>query len=153
MNRLTFRKVLVCGCAPRKNALQPGWEDLDMIEDKLRELKEKWAPASIMVVHGNAQGADKLAQAAAFRVGISCRAYPAQWNKYGNAAGPIRNALMLSENPEIELVMAFHDNLYRSSGTKDMLRRAIAKGIATVVYQHDDETGTRVLVWPPVATA
>jgi YspA, cpYpsA-related SLOG family len=150
MTKLTFRKVLVCGAAPRKNPPKPGWEDRDMIEEKLRALKDKWAPASMMVIHGNAPGADKLAQQVAFIIGVSQHGYPANWTKYGNAAGMIRNGVMLDENPEIELVLAFHDKLYESKGTKDMLHRAILRGIPTIVYQHDDESGVHAMAWPPV---
>ena len=45
---------------------------------------------------------------------------PANWVKYGRAAGPIRNRRMLELVPP-DLVVAFHDDLESSRGTKDMV--------------------------------
>ena len=50
--------------------------------------------------------------------------FPAQWSKYGRAAGPLRNTQMLSEgNPDI--VLAFHDNIKRSRGTRNMIVQSL----------------------------
>lgn len=61
--------------------------------------------------------------------------YPADWNQYGKTAGPIRNSLMLAQHPDIDLVLAFHDDLEGSSkGTLDMVRKAQKGGIEVWVY-------------------
>ena len=45
--------------------------------------------------HGGARGADQAIAAAAERLGWSAEAVPAQWARYGVAAGPVRNREML----------------------------------------------------------
>jgi hypothetical protein len=51
--------------------------------------------------------------------------YPADWDRYNKAAGPIRNSLMLKLHPDIDLVLAYHDDLEDGSrGTKDMCEKA-----------------------------
>ncbi len=49
-----------------------------------------------VVLHGGARGADALVDQAARRLGWPLRVMPAEWSRYGAAAGPIRNALMLT---------------------------------------------------------
>lgn len=55
-------------------------------------------------------------------------AYPADWDKYHRAAGHIRNQQMLAEGKPT-LVLAFHHDLAKSKGTKDMVRRALKEGL------------------------
>jgi hypothetical protein len=76
------------------------------------------------IVHGNAPGADNLAMNWAEWQKIPQGKYPADWTRYGNGAGPIRNQQMLDSEP-IDLVVAFPGG----NGTADMVRRARAAGI------------------------
>jgi hypothetical protein len=46
------------------------------------------------VVCGCAIGVDRIGQTWAIANGISVKEMPADWNRYGRAAGPIRNAQM-----------------------------------------------------------
>jgi hypothetical protein len=48
-----------------------------------------------LVLHGGARGADALVDQAARRLGWRLRVMVAEWSRYGQAAGPIRNASML----------------------------------------------------------
>lgn len=77
------------------------------------------------IIHGAARGADSLANQYAEDRSIPCSKYPANWTKYGNAAGPIRNSEMLTLNPDIDLVVAFPGD----RGTNDMKSKAKKKGI------------------------
>lgn len=75
------------------------------------------------VVHGDARGADKCAKwAAEEMLGIPCHTHPADWDRYGKAAGSIRNQEMLDKHPDIGMVLAFP--LPGSIGTWDMVGRA-----------------------------
>lgn len=51
--------------------------------------------------HGGARGADQAIAAAAAQLGWSAEEIPAQWSRYGVAAGPIRNAQMLRRAIEL----------------------------------------------------
>ena len=90
----------------------------------MRELR-KMKPD--IVVEGGAKGADSLAKKVANKLGIEVREYPAEWDKYGRAAGPIRNQEMLGEKPD--LVLAFHSNIEKSKGTKNMITLARRQGV------------------------
>ena len=61
--------------------------------------------------------------------------YPADWDKHGKAAGPIRNRQMLKEGRP-QVVIAFSDDIENSKGTKDMVTIAKAAGIPTYVVAH-----------------
>lgn len=75
-----------------------------------------------VVIHGAARGADTLAADWGRQRGIMTLAFPvpaADWEKYGKAAGSIRNAQMLREG-EPDLVIAFPGD----RGTADMCKQA-----------------------------
>lgn len=50
----------------------------------------------ISLYHGGCTGADALAAQWASEYGINCVCWPANWQAYGRAAGPIRNREMLT---------------------------------------------------------
>jgi hypothetical protein len=80
------------------------------------------------VIHGNARGADKMAGEIARELGLDVLVFPAEWDKYGKAAGPIRNQQMIDEG-QPDRAVAFHNNLWRGKGTKDMVTRLKKHGI------------------------
>ena len=84
-----------------------------------------------VVIEGAAPGADALAREAAEDFGITVETYPADWDKHGKAAGPIRNQQMLDEGKP-DLVLAFPTP--QSRGTWDMVRRARKAGIEARVF-------------------
>jgi len=81
-----------------------------------------------MVINGGASGADKLAREWADRRGVDHKEYYAEWNSYGKSAGPIRNCLMLYDNPDIELVVATQGG----SGTLNMVKLSRSAQIRVV---------------------
>ena len=58
------------------------------------------------IISGMASGADTFAVEWAARFGFPLRAFPAEWDKHGRSAGPIRNQRMLDEGKP-DLVVAF----------------------------------------------
>lgn len=87
-----------------------------------------------LVIHGGARGADGLAGHWARAREVPCDVYPANWNKYRNAAGPIRNQQMLDEGTP-DLVIAFPGG----AGTADMVSRSRKEGVKVhcVNYRSD----------------
>ena len=84
-----------------------------------------------VIIHGNARGADKLSSIVGKRLGFKeIISFPANWFKYGRAAGPIRNQQMIDEGKP-DYIIAFHSDIKSSKGTKDMLNRASKHGIAS----------------------
>jgi hypothetical protein len=113
------KRVLVCG--------DRNWTNLEAIRRELSRHRPS------VVIHGTARGADTLAGIAALELGISVERYPANWTKYGRAAGPIRNRQML-EIGRPDLVLAFHENIADSRGTADMIRIAEKKGVPVELH-------------------
>lgn len=107
-------KVLVCG--------DRNWTDVEKIRQRLKLL-----PAGSIIVEGEARGADSIARNVAIELDLEVRKYPADWKKYGRAAGPIRNRSQFN-NEEPELVIAFHSDIVNSKGTLDMVTYAKSKG-------------------------
>lgn len=81
-------------------------------------------------------GADFIGRRAAEDLGIPVLPFPANWKRFGGAAGPIRNQQMLDEGKPTR-VGAFHDDLAHSKGTRDMVVRARRAGIPVDVYASD----------------
>lgn len=80
-----------------------------------------------VVMHGAAKGADALADEWARRNRVSLHTFPAQWEKHGKAAGPIRNQRMLAVGRP-DLVIAFPGG----TGTADMVHIALVSSVEVI---------------------
>lgn len=107
------RKVIVAGSRD--------FDDYALLCNTLDELFPK---RDIEIVSGNARGADRLGERYAEDRWINCMKFPANWAKYGKGAGPIRNQEMADY---ADILVAFWD--YQSSGTRDMITRAMKEGL------------------------
>jgi hypothetical protein len=83
-----------------------------------------------VVIHGAARGADTIAGWLAEQRGLQVMEFPAQWQKYGKSAGPIRNKQMLDEGKP-DKVYAFYSDKKKSRGTANMAKQAKKAGIPT----------------------
>lgn len=81
------------------------------------------------VVSGCAPGVDKLGEKWAVKHGVPIKEFPANWDEYGKAAGPIRNQQMAEY---AEALIAVWDGV--STGTEDMIKKAQRKGLKGFVY-------------------
>ncbi len=115
-------KVVVCGC--RK------WLNQDTIENRLIQL-----PVDTIIVEGGCGGADMLARNIALDIGLEVVEFPAAWKKYGLSAGPKRNIKML--DTKSDLLIAFHNDLENSKGTKHIVNAARQRGIEVEVIGVD----------------
>lgn len=77
---------------------------------------------SIEIVSGGAKGADELGELYAQERGYKLTRFPAEWSKYGRAAGPKRNEQM---GDYADALIAFWDG--KSKGTKHMIEYASRK--------------------------
>lgn len=100
-------KIVVAGPRNYKNKKFIDW------------IMEKYIPKDSIVITGGASGVDFYANLWAKN---NCSVEPivvdAEWDKYGNAAGPIRNGKMASMGTHL---LAFSNG---SRGTSDMIRAA-----------------------------
>ena len=93
---------------------------------------------NIRLVSGHARGADTLAERYAAEKCIPIQVFPAEWSKYGKAAGPIRNRAMLEyAKEETPVVAAFWNG--KSRGTGNMLKQAKAAGAECHIFSYEQE--------------
>lgn len=88
--------------------------------------------SKLLIIHGDCKGADSLAKNFAKLNNHEILTFPANWNKYGLNAGPIRNQQMLDVGKP-QLVIAFHTNIDSSKGTKHMMNIARNMNIPTIL--------------------
>lgn len=83
------------------------------IDRCLSEIRKEY---TIVIISGGAKGADSIGERYAIENGFNIERHPAEWNKYGKKAGPMRNRQMA----EIcDCVICFWDG--KSKGTKSMI--------------------------------
>lgn len=98
------------------------------------ELSRFLCVPDVRLIHGAAAGADSIADRVGKMFGWDVRPYPANWNQFGNSAGPLRNRQMLHEE-EPELVLAFFDRPWEeSSGTRDMVEVSRERQVPVIVF-------------------
>ena len=91
----------------------------DHVDKCINEVLTEHRGSEIIIVSGKAKGADSLGERYAKEKGYKIAEYPADWKKFGRAAGMIRNKQM-AENADA--LIAFWDS--KSSGTKNMIDQA-----------------------------
>ncbi len=112
-------RVIVCGSRD--------WSGSHSIARELGQL-----PEGTTILHGGCRGADVIAARMAYIHRFQVLEFAADWETHGKAAGNIRNQKMLDSG--CDLVLAFHDDLRKSKGTKDMVSRARKAGVEVRVF-------------------
>lgn len=119
-------KILVCGGR--------FYKDRDKVYHTLKTYIEDINAENIVIIHGDARGADRLASDFAFehkyKYNIEEQAFPANWGEYGRSAGYYRNLQMLEEG-EPDLVIAFPGG----KGTEMMVALAKKVKVPTKVIE------------------
>tara|TARA_R110000850_G_C9613254_1_gene430061 strand:+ start:165 stop:518 length:354 start_codon:yes stop_codon:yes gene_type:complete len=104
--------------------------EYDLLKTTINNLLAKSNTTITEVVSGGANGADKLGEQYAVEYNIPIKRFNADWNKYGNAAGPIRNKQMAEYSDRL---IAFWDG--KSRGTGSMIKLAKKNNLKTFVKQ------------------
>jgi uncharacterized phage-like protein YoqJ len=84
---------------------------------------------TIVIISGMAKGADTIGEQYAHERGYTVERFPADWQQYGKAAGPIRNRQMVDN---ADALIVFWDG--QSAGTRNMIMMAKKKGLAVRIY-------------------
>lgn len=124
-------KVVACGSREFSDTLYATSKIIERIQA---------LPLDSLLIHGDAQGADRLAGAAAALAGLQVLPVPARWSEHVEGcrcagrswcfeAGKKRNLEMLDMQPE--LVVAFWNG--SSTGTMHTVTNARGRGIETEV--------------------
>jgi SLOG family YspA-like protein len=122
-------RLLVCGSRT--------WTDAALLAEAVERVVAEHGQgrAGVVLIEGDARGADRLAGTLARARGWELETYPADWQRHGRAAGMRRNARMLRQGRP-ERVIACTDDLAASRGTADMVRRAHSAGLPVLVVSH-----------------
>lgn len=110
------KKILICG--------DRDWDDRTTMGWFINSLQQ-----NTIIVNGGAEGADKMSTDLAILFGFEYKEYYADWETFGDSAGPRRNKEMLEDNRDLDLVVAFHNDILNSKGTADMVKRAKDRGV------------------------
>lgn len=105
------------------------WTDRQSVAKRMSIL-----PSDTEIIFGDARGLDTIVSHLSHEMGFKRNGpHRADWTKHGKSAGPIRNRVMLDEKPD--LVIAYHPDLSRSKGTRDMVNEAKKRGIPVEVHE------------------
>lgn len=85
---------------------------------------------NVIIVSGHAKGVDQLGERFACENKLKTIVFPAEWKKYGRAAGPLRNKIMADN---ADALIAFWDG--ESRGTGNMIQLAQDKGLKLFLVQ------------------
>ena len=97
--------------------------DYALLSETLDVILKRYTLREVQIVSGCCRGADALGERYAREHGIPVVRFPADWQAYGKAAGPIRNRKMAEYASEGEgILVAFWDG--KSRGTASMIRLA-----------------------------
>jgi len=126
-------RLLVCGART--------WTDAALLAEAVERVVAEHGQgrAGVVLIEGDARGADRLAGTLARARGWELEVYPVDWQRHGRSAGMRRNARMLRQGRP-ERVIACTDDLAASRGTADMVRRAHSVGIPVLVVSHPPTT-------------
>lgn len=117
-------RILVCG--------DRNWTNYISIVEVISTL-----PKDSIIIHGCARGADTLAGIIAKNWKLKVLEFPAKWKEFGKRAGVFRNQQMIDDGKP-DLILAFHNDIENSKGTKDMLKRGKKHGIKCILYSENN---------------
>ena len=104
------KKVVIGGCRD--------YADYVFFKSRIDEIL-KGEKDEIIIISGHCSGIDLMGERYAEENGFKVEIFLPEWEKYGRAAGPIRNKKMVER---ADLVIAFWDGI--SKGTKSLIKYA-----------------------------
>jgi hypothetical protein len=102
------------------------WTDIHKVRRVLSLFAHDGLSAVPDLVHGDCRGLDRLARDEWIMLGGDTLTVPADWDRFGNRAGPIRNQAMVDLGDYL-VCLAFP--IGESRGTRDCMDRARKAGI------------------------
>lgn len=120
------------GGHPLKRVLVTGSRDWTDAATIRMALKAEWEPGAVLV-HGAGRGADRIAQEVWVSFGgrFHDEPHPADWDRFGKRAGPIRNREMVDAGADVCLAFILND----SPGASRTAMWAAKAGIPTKEFR------------------
>ena len=110
--------------------------DINIIHFMIHYVIENIPHKQFILIHGDAPGVDTQVKNYCLTLGWQIIAYPADWQKHGKKAGPLRNQKMVDTNPDFGL---FIPSL-QSKGTIDCYQRFLKIDKPGLLYNPQDHT-------------
>ncbi len=110
--------MIICISGDRNPIL----EYYSKIKKQLLLYSQDHVPCLCKVLVGDCSGVDTFVQIICIELKIPFTVFKADWKTYGKRAGYLRNKKMIDEKPD--LVLAFHNDIQNSKGTKMMIKLA-----------------------------
>ena len=128
MNQDEFKVIIAGSRSFRDYGLLRAKTDI-LLSRKVSSLKQ------IVIISGHCNGADLLGERYAKEKKYRIETFLPQWELYGRAAGPIRNAEMARN---ADALIAFWDG--QSRGTENMIAEAKANGLLIRIIKYKKDT-------------
>lgn len=100
-------------------------------------------PVGCVVVSGGCRGVDKIVKDAAEFEGLEFKELEADWGKKDEAAGPIRNEVLVKCGL-VALVVFLKGGSKYGSGSRDVMERACKFGVPVFIFDEEKMLGSRV---------
>ena len=110
------KRIVIGGCRDYND-----YEAFKCFVDKC--IEKMGEGCDITVISGHCSGVDMMGERYAREKNFGLEIFPADWKRYGRAAGPVRNKQMVEA---CDSVIAFWD--YNSKGTKSLITYATKLG-------------------------
>lgn len=108
------------------------FNDKELLFKTLDDLVAKKGWKDIIILEGEAKGADTLAKDYVAKRNLLFKPYPADWKNWGKAAGPIRNKAMVTD---CDYCVAFWDGQSRGTRSSIEFCRELNKPYTIVLYR------------------
>lgn len=105
------------------------YQDLNRVSKYVRIL-----PPETIIVSGNAEGVDRVAEKSGRHYGLEVISIPADWDTHDKSAGFIRNIEIIEQ---VETVVAFWDG--KSKGTSHTITEASKRGIRVIINPRKED--------------
>lgn len=121
-------RILVCGGRH--------FDDYDLLENTINDVITESGCEDIEIVSGHCVGADRLGELYAEKHNAQVKIFPAEWEKYGKRAGPMRNKPMVDyiSGFENKIVVAFVS--VNTKGTRNTITLAQKANICVIEKEY-----------------
>lgn len=112
------------------------FNDQDLFDNTIHDILLNYDTEELEIISGCCTGADAMGEEYARSWDIKLAEFPAYWNKYGKAAGPMRNEQMARYASESDHGILIAFPIGESRGTRNMIK--LAKQYGLEVHVIDD---------------
>ena len=112
------------------------FDDQDLFDNFVHDTLLKYDTDELEIISGGCSGADRMGEEYAEEWGIKCSVFPADWDRYGRSAGPIRNEQMAKYAAEADHGILIAFPIGESRGTRNMIKLAKQYGLETKIVEY-----------------